>query len=260
MSSSSLNTASVQGSPGGKYLYTVHKGEGPAYEFDTAEEVFVPTATSRLLIEGACRSIQRPAKVLDLGCGIGVCGMVLAKLGYCQFPVYLSDISERAVEVARGNAKRLEVSAVIRQGSLFTPWKGERFDVIVDDVSGVSEEIARLSPWFPAGVECQTGRDGTALVVRFLEEAAEYLKAGGLLLFPVLSLSNEERILEVARSHFENVSLVLEQSWFLPEELLQHLDKLESLREAGIIHLEQKFGAWLWSTKIYKAGGELNDG
>lgn len=236
-----------------RYRYTEGKEGGLACDLDTEEGVFVPTHTSQLLIQGVRPSIQRPGKLLDLGCGIGVCGLVLAKLGYCQLPIYLSDSSQRATEVADRNAQRLNIPAVIRQGSLFTPWAGEGFDVIVDDVSGVCEEVARFSPWFPEGVGCQTGPDGTALIVQVLEQAPRYLNPGGLLFFPVLSLSNEKRILETARSYFSEVSLITEQSWFLPEDLLRHVGKLEPLLKAGTIRMERRFGIWFWFTQIYKA-------
>jgi SAM-dependent methyltransferase len=237
------------------YRYTVDRdgGGGLTIEMDTAQGVFIPTQTSRLLIQGARQLIQRPGKLLDLGCGIGACGLVLAKLGLCHSPVYLSDSSGRAAAVASENAKKLKLPAVIRQGSLLDPWQGERFDVIVDDVSGISEEVAKLSNWFPEGVDCKTGRDGTALTLRVLEEAPGHLNPGGALLFPVLSLSNENRILEAASLHFSEVSLVVEQTWLLPGELLKHFDKLQSLREEGALRLDQKFGIWLWSTRIYKA-------
>lgn len=235
------------------FSYTIDKTNNHSLEFETAENVFFPTHTSQLLIQGARKSIQKPGKLLDLGCGIGVCGLALAKLGYCEPPVYLSDISDDAAKLANRNAERLEVPAVIRQGSLFSAWAGEQFDVIVDDVSGVSEDIAKFSPWFPPGVECQTGRDGTRLIVGVLQRAPEYLNRDGMLVFPVLSLSNEQRVLDEAHMHFSEVSLIVEQVWFLPEGLLRHFDRLEPLLEAGMIRLEQKFGGWLWSTKIYKA-------
>ena len=234
--------------------YTVDKATGATYRFETAGNVFIPTHTTQLLIQAARRTISRPGKLLDLGCGIGVCGLVLAKLGSCQPPVYLSDVSEKAAGLALRNAERMGLSVEVRSGSLFSPWTGERFDVILDDVSGVCEEIARFSPWFPEGVACETGRDGADLVVAVLEQADRHLAPEGVLLFPVLSLSNADRILETARARFREVSLVAEQSWFLPEELLKHWDLLEQLMKQQTIRLEQKFGRWLWSTQIYRAG------
>lgn len=235
------------------YRFPLDRDKKLTLDFETAEDVFFPTQTSQLLINAARQVLTTPGKLLDLGCGIGVCGLVLAAQGLCRQPVHLSDLSERAVEVAAANARALHVRAVTRAGSLFAPWADERFDVIVDDVSGVAEEIAKHSSWFPAGVGCASGRDGTALVARVIEEAPSHLEAGGKLLFPVLSVSCERRILEIARTVFEDVTMVTEQSWFLPEKLQQHFDVLQPLLDAGVISLEYKFGAWLWSTKIYQA-------
>ena len=239
--------------PATTYRFPLDRATGLTLDFEGAEDVFFPTQTSQLLINGARQSITVPGKLLDLGCGIGVCGLVLAKQGLCRAPVYLSDLSERAVGLASANARALNVHAVARHGDLLTPWVDERFDVIVDDVSGVAEDVARFSSWFPAGVACHSGQDGTALVARVIEEAPNHLNPGGFLLFPVLSLSCERRILKVARTVFEGVTLVTEQSWFLPEELQQRFDVLQPLLDAGLITLEHKFGTWLWSTRIYRA-------
>ena len=253
MSETRSSTAPLQGDPAGGYRYVVVKTRDIVLPFETAKDVFFPTHTSQLLINGARRAITTPGKLLDLGCGIGVCGLVLATQGLCRQPVYLSDLSERAMALVGANARALKIDVVARQGSLFAPWAGETFDVIVDDVSGVAEDVARFSSWFPAGVACHSGHDGTALVAQIIAETPHHLNPGGVLLFPVLSLSCEHRILDVAHTVFEEVSLVTEQSWFLPEELLKHFDVLQPLLDTGVITLEHKFGAWLWSTKIYQA-------
>lgn len=224
--------------------------------FATGQGAFSPTQTSELLIKAAQKVIPKPSKILDLGCGVGVCGLALAKSGLAAEPVYLSDVGSEAVRLAQQNARSLQVNTVIREGSLLDPWEGERFDVIVDDVSGVSEEVARISPWFPEGVACDTGRDGTALIAEVLRQAPRFLNPGGFLLFPVLSLSDEAKILREASRHFRDLSLVSEQLWFLPEQLEKNFERLKPLLQEGIIRVEQKFGRWLWSTKIYKASLE----
>lgn len=241
--------------PSNIYRYEVTKESGEAFEFETADGVFVPTHTSQLLIQAARERIRAPGKLLDLGCGIGILGLTLARLGFCRPPVFFSDLSDQALATARRNAQRMEVAAEFRQGPLFEPWTGERFDCVIADVPGISEEIARLSPWFPEGIECRTGRDGTTLVVQALEQAPSHLNEGGTLLFPILSLSRESRILEAARAHFPEVDLVCQQTWLLPEQLKNHMEKLQLLREEGAIQILQKVGMWLWTVKVYQASG-----
>ncbi len=122
-----------------EYKCTGSNGCDSALSFETQQGVFVPTNTTELLIE-ACRTVlDYPRKILDLGCGSGVVGITLAKLGLCQGPVYASDISTDAVSLAQRNAHRMAVEYVARCGSLFEPWAEEEFDVIVDDVAVVSD-------------------------------------------------------------------------------------------------------------------------
>ena len=213
-----------------------------------AEGVFEPTATSKILIRAVSQAIQKPGKLLDLGCGTGIVGRELALAGKVILPVYFSDISREAVEYARMSVG----SCVARQGSLFEPWAGERFDVIVDDVSGISEPLAKVSPWFN-GVECGTCRDGTRLICQVLEQAPAHLEPGGRLFFPVLSLSDEKKILDSARLRFKSVVMLAEQIWPLPPELYNHLDLLQQLSKERCISLEWAFGKWCWFTQIWEA-------
>src|SRR3989442_4684396 len=105
----------------------------------TAPDVFQPTSTTVLLLRAARRVLAHrpvPRAVLDLGCGCGIVGVVLAKLLPPATHVCGSDLSAAAVRLARHNAERNGVSLDCRRGSLFEPWAGERFDLIVDDVAG----------------------------------------------------------------------------------------------------------------------------
>ena len=74
-----------------------------------------------------------------------------------------------------------------------------------------------------------------------------------LIFFPVISLSNVNAILDVAKSSFNNLDLVSRQEWPLPDELKEHLPLLEKLNEEGIIKLDKRFGMLLWYTEIYCA-------
>ena len=100
-----------------------------------------------------------------------------------------------AVNCARDNAKLHQCPIDAKCGALLEPWEGETFDYIVDDVSGVAEEAARLSPWFKA-VPCQSGPDGTSLVTEVINKAPAYLKKGGSIFFPVVSFSNVNKIVK----------------------------------------------------------------
>ncbi len=84
---------------------------------------------SVLLIE--TMQIPRTASVLDVGCGYGPIGLVAARLAD-QGHVTMIDINERAVDLARRNAKANGISNVeILVSDLYEQVSGRQFDVIL---------------------------------------------------------------------------------------------------------------------------------
>jgi 16S rRNA G1207 methylase RsmC len=227
---------------------------GPDKELELAfaPGVFAPNTTTTLLIQAVKNTISNPATLLDLGCGTGVVGLALNFEGLIQSPLYASDLSKNAVLCSRVNFERYDCPAEVRDGSLFGPWQGKKFDVIVDDISGISQSVADVSPWFQ-GVPCDTGEDGIDLVVEIIRKAPQHLNQDGRFFFPVLSLSNVEKLLQVARENFGTVERVGRQDWPLPAELKAHLPLLRKLKAEGSIKLEEKFGMVLCYTEAYCA-------
>ncbi len=220
----------------------------------TNSDVFHPTSTTNLLLGGVRRLVNKDAtSALDLGCGCGIVAVALAKLILPSAAIYASDISAEAVKLARQNAENFQLAIDCRCGSVFEPWVGMRFDLIVDDVAGMSEPIARHSRWYPPHIHSDAGEDGARWIVRILSEAPEFLTPQGELFFPVLTFSSESRILDAARDHFARVELVTEQWYPLGSDLLPHLDLIEGLMAKGQVEVRRKGSRWLWATKIYRA-------
>ncbi len=70
-------------------------------------------------------------RILDLGCGYGVIGIVAARLAPAA-QVVMTDPNERAVELARQNIQVNGVhNAEVRTGEGYAPVSGERFDIIL---------------------------------------------------------------------------------------------------------------------------------
>jgi len=196
---------------------------------------------------------QGEGLVLDLGCGTGIVAVVLAKLLPADALVCASDLSPAAVALARRNAERNGIAVQCRSGSLFDPWQGQRFNLIVDDVAGVAEPLDRLSGWYPPGVPSAAGSDGTRWVLEILDQAPDFLAPSGLLIFPVLTLSREQLVTERARSRFAAVELVEEQWYPANEQLLEHLPLLEQMAMAGNARVEKRGSRSCWATRIYVA-------
>jgi 16S rRNA G1207 methylase RsmC len=240
-----------------EFVYRDKKlGDTAAVTVATDARVFHPTSTSVLLLRVARQALQQPCRsVLDLGCGCGIVAVVLAQHVASGTSVSASDLSAAAADLTRRNAERNGVDIEVRAGSLFEPWVGRRFDLIVDDVAGVAEPLARVSGWYPADVPSEAGRDGTRWIVQIIDQATDYLTPGGRLVFPVLTLSAEERILERARARFDSVTLVEEQWYPFSESLAASQPLIDALAAEGNIHIEKHGSRWCWATKIYIAQG-----
>ena len=233
-----------------KYVCKINKDL--SFEIKLQEGVFYPTGTSDEIIKAVSDNLVSPGKTLDLGCGSGVVGFALNILGKTEGPLYASDLSSDATTLIEENAKDLGIPVISRHGSIFEPWEGESFDYIIDDISGIAEQVAEISPWFNK-TSCRSGEDGTDLVIEAISNSPRHLNTGGKFFFPVLSLSNTEKIIESAKSIFSTVTKVGHKEWRLPDEMKGNMDLLFDLKSKGLIHFEEKYGWILWSTDVYMA-------
>lgn len=239
----------------GNFVYADRKfGDEQGIVVATRGEVFQPTSTTNLLLSSV-RKFANPnaSSVLDLGCGCGIVAVVLKKKILSNAAVYASDISKEAVKLTKHNAENAQLSIDCRCGSMFEPWVGMKFDLIVDDVAGIAEPIARRSSWYPPNIHSDAGEDGTRWIVSILSQASEFLTPTAQIFFPSLTLSNESKIIESAQNHFSKVELVAEQWYPLGNDLLPHLNLIEDMMANGVIELKKKGGRRLWATKIYVA-------
>jgi tRNA1(Val) A37 N6-methylase TrmN6 len=122
--------------------------------------------------------------VLDMGCGSGLQGMVMALYGAKS--IILTDISSEAVANTRENIKqyKLKNSVKVVQGDLFENVES-KFDVIVFN-----------HPFFPDNPlpdkpVSRSMLDKGDLLQRFLSEAKRFLKPDGVIISPFLDLAGD---------------------------------------------------------------------
>lgn len=220
--------------------------------FFYSPKAFLPTGTSQILADQALKLIKnKKYNILDFGCGIGVVGIFLAtKKNKCNF--FASDISSEGINLTELNSNIHNVKINIKKGNLFMPWKRYKFDYIINDVSGISNRISKISPWFK-NVSCESGLDGTKLTIKILKNSKNFLNKKGKIIFPVISLSNKEKILKAAYKIFKNVELLNLKSWPMPKEMYKYKKLLSNLKKRKIIDFQEKFGILTFSTEIYSA-------
>ena len=69
--------------------------------------VFQPTATTSYLLKAVSAEALQNKKVLDLGCGWGIIGLELFLHFNKQISLYMSDLSNSAIEATKKNLESL---------------------------------------------------------------------------------------------------------------------------------------------------------
>ena len=213
------------------------------------KKVFTPNLTSKLSFEVAIKKIKNNSKVLDLGCGSGIIAVGVLK-NKKNVKLYCSDSSDYACKLTKRNFKKNLITAKIKKGNLFSPWKNEKFDYIINDVSGISSLIAKKSPWFNSFVPCQTGNDGTKLTLKIINQSKKFLNPKGTLQLPLISLSNKNKIINEAKKIFEKVVVQSTNDWFLPKNMEKFNIYLDKIKMKGYIDFSRKFDRIVCNTSI----------
>jgi len=224
---------------------------GCEMELLVSSETFAPNATT----DKIAREVEVPAgaQILDLGCGVGPLAIYLAQKNAGH--VYAVDIVPEACELARQNvaAANLEDRVTVLQGDLFEPVADKKFDVIVNDVSGIAERVARISPWYPKPVPTG-GEDGTDVVMRMLDDVDKYLMPSGVLYFATSSLSNTRKIMSRAKQVLgDRLEQLASYRFPFCKELTDAIGELEQLCKEGKIAYEAKRSRFLWTLEVFRA-------
>ena len=107
---------------------------GKRYEFITSRGVFSAKKVdkgTRILVENMV--LPEEGRLLDMGCGIGIVGIVAAR-ERPGLEVVMTDINQRAVDLSRLNAKRNKVTNIsVHDGFLYEPLGDTKFNTIVSN-------------------------------------------------------------------------------------------------------------------------------
>lgn len=174
--------------------YLVGSREFYSLPFEVTPDVLIPRPETELLVVTLTDRIKARAdkperwKIADVGTGSGVLAICAAKY-VANADVLATDVSPAALEVAKRNAERHEVSdrVFFVQADLFPANKPDmRLDYIVSNPPYVtSSEMAELEPDvkdFEPHQALDGGPEGTSVIERLLPAAAQRLKPGGSLL------------------------------------------------------------------------------
>lgn len=183
------------------------------YTFLVNENVLIPRNDTEILVEHAdgilteiLNNGKEKVSVLDLCCGSGCIGISL-KLYHREIELVLSDLSQKALDVAEKNLDNYNLHADVLCGDLFEPVEGKHFDMIVCNPPYIEQEvIATLMPEvrdYEPVTALDGGKDGLLFYRRIIPKATDYLKKEGYLMF------------EIGYHQGKDVTFFMEQAGFL---------------------------------------------
>jgi len=145
------------------------------------DSVYQPAEDSYLLKE-AIEESDMSGDVLDMGTGSGILAIAAANKG-CN--VTAVDINPEALEVARENAKGLDIKFIL--SDLFKEVTG-KYDWMIFNTPYVPTEESEKKDMQSRAWD--GGKDGLQVAKEFLRQSREFLKPGGKILLLVSSNDN----------------------------------------------------------------------
>ncbi len=149
-------------------------------------DVLIPRAETELLVEVALEHIPRETAfdIVDLGTGSGAIALALAH-ERPRARVRAADISERALAIAEGNARRLGLANVsFAKSDWFSGLREACFDVVVSNppyIATGDPHLAQGDLRFEPPLALVSGADGLDAIRHIVRESFAHLRAGGML-------------------------------------------------------------------------------
>lgn len=183
-------------------------------KFYVNSNVLTPRSDTENLCEEVLkryRNSERPLKILDLCCGSGAIIITLCKeLDNKINSYYASDISFRALRVAKKNAKTCKADINFIKSDMFKKIN-EKFDVIVSnppyiktkDINLLDDEVKNFDP----KISLDGGADGLDFYKIIAENADKYLNENGMV-FLEFGINQAKDLIKLFEKDYKDVKIV----------------------------------------------------
>ena len=189
--------------------HITHQQEFMKMDFYVDENVLIQRPDTEILVEETIKIAQKMnnPKILDLCTGSGAIAISIAK-NVPSADIYAIDISQKAIEIAKKNAQKLEAKVKFVKSNLFEKMNKMKFDIIVsnppyikkDVINYLSKEVQKEPQLALDG-----GIDGLDFYRKITEQAMDYLKLGSYLCFEI-GYDQKDEVINIIKNqeHYSN--------------------------------------------------------
>ena len=167
------------------------------FDVKVTPEILIPRPETEEVFEAAQKLIKTDIIPVfgdsfvyaDIGTGSGVLGIAIAR-AFPKANGFLSDISDKALDVANYNTKKLVNNLeriTIKRTNLLSDYKNKSLNIIISNPPYIkTEEIDSLMPEvkeYEPHIALDGGTNGLSLIQKLIIQAESALISGGLLIF-----------------------------------------------------------------------------
>ena len=176
------------------------------------ENVLIPRFETETLIEKTinyAKELTEPLEILDIGTGSGAIAITLAKHLNCH--VLATDISKKAIEIAKENAKRNNVQIDFKQSDILKNVQG-KFDVIISNPPYIAkkEVIDPLVKNNEPNIALYADNNGLYFYEEILKNIKPYLKEKCLIAFEI-GMTQSKPITKLAQNFLPQSKIITEK-------------------------------------------------
>ncbi len=176
------------------------------------KNVLIPRFETETLVEKTInysRKLKEPLEILDIGTGSGAIAITLSKHLNCH--VLATDISLKALEVAKKNADRNNVKVNFKQSDLFENIQG-KFDLIISNPPYIAkdETIDLVVKNNEPHQALYADEHGLYFYRAILENVKPFLKQTSIIAFEI-GMTQAEEIKKIITKNLPNSEVKVEQ-------------------------------------------------
>ena len=176
------------------------------------ENVLIPRFETETLVEKTinyAKNLKEPLDILDIGTGSGAIAITLAK--HLNSNVLATDISKKAIEVAKENAKRNNVKINFKQSDILKNIQG-KFDIIISNPPYIAkdEKIDPLVKNNEPHIALYADNNGLYFYEEILKNIKPHLKEKSIIAFEI-GMTQSEEITKIANKYLPKAKIITEK-------------------------------------------------